>query len=241
MQLNQIQFLTGLFSLILVSISIYVGLYIASRYRKFNNKILLYVGLSWIGIVNGWWPSALNFVLIITTGNALSEIPYFFLGNALMHIFLIIWMIAITELLWKEKQKVILLIVVIWGVVFEIYFLYYLFTDYAVIGELESPVDVKYKGLVAIDLIAVLFTVCITGLFLARESLKSDNKETKLRGKFHAYAFIMYVIGGIADAVITLTLITLPIIRILLISCAITYYIGWIMPKFIKKIFLKQE
>jgi len=240
MELTQLQFLTGLFSLILAIISIYVGLYIASRYRKFNNKILLYVGISWVGMTNGWWPSSISFLLVITTGNPLSEVQYFLIGNIVIAWWLFIWMIGVTELLYKERQKLILIIFAIYAIVYQLVLFYYILTDPSKIGTLQGPVDVQYRGLLAVLLITILVIVLITGLLFARESLKSDNPESKLRGKFIALAFISWAIGGVADAVIPLNLITLPLIRILLISSSIEFYIGIILPNPVKRIFLKE-
>ncbi|MHA1467605.1 MAG: hypothetical protein ACTSP6_05940, partial [Promethearchaeota archaeon] len=59
--------------------------------------------------------------------------------------------------------------------------------------------------------------------------------EIKLRGKFLMAAFISWTFGAIADAIIPLTVITLPIIRIILITSAIEFYIGFVLPDWIKK------
>ena len=241
MQLTPIQFVTGLFSLLLALISIYVGLYIASRYRKYNNKILLYVGLGWIGLMNGWWPSAINFVLVVATGTAMSEVPFFIIGNVFIPFFLFIWMIGVTELLYKEKQKYILIFFLIFAVIFDGLIFYYLTTDPSKMGQLQGPVDVKYTGLYALFLITLLIIVAISGVLFARESLKSEQNESKLRGIFILYAFLSWVIGSILDASVDLNFATLPIIRIILITSNLASYIGFIIPKFIKKIFLKQE
>ena len=241
MELTLIQFLTGLFSLILTSVSIYLGLYIASRYRKHNNKILLYVGLSWCGLFNGWWPSAFNFILILTTGTAMSEVPFFILGNILIPLWLLLWIMGVTELLYKEKQKIIMICFIIFGIVFDGVFLYYIFTDYTKVGELQGPVDARYVGLFGLLLVSVMVLVLITGILFARESLKADQLESKLRGKFILYAFIVYPVCAILDAAIELTVITLPIIRILLILSCIAFYFGILMPNYVKKVFLKSE
>ena len=241
MELTLIQFLTGLFSLILAVVSIYVGLYIASRYRKHNNKILLYLGLAWCGLFNGWWPSAISFILILTTGNPLPMILYFIIGNTTVPWFLFLFITAVTELLYKEKQKIILLFFFIYAVAFDVVLYYYMFTDPSKIGYLQGPVDVRYAGLFSLLLVGVLIFATIGGVLFALESLKSDEPESKLRGKFILYSFLVWGFGSIMDAIIELTVITLPIIRILLISSTVAVYFGILMPDYIKKIFLKSE
>ena len=73
------------------------------------------------------------------------------------------------------------------------------------------------------------------GVLIAINSIKSDTPEIKLRGKFLLAAFISWSFGAIADATIPLTVITLPIIRIILITSAIEFYIGFVLPDWIKK------
>ena len=234
--------MTCLSRLIFASISVYVGLFIASKYRKYNNKLLLYVGISWIGMTNGWWPSAISFLLVITTGNPLSEAPYFLIGNTLTPWWLFIWMIGFTELLYRERQKIVLIIFALFAVIYDIVLYYYIFTNQVgAIGILQGPVDVQYQGLIRLLLITVLVIVCITGVLFARESLKSENPESKLRGKFLLLAFLSWTFGGILDSAINLNEISLVIVRILLISSSIEFYIGMILPDSIKKIFLKKQ
>ncbi|TFG21943.1 MAG: hypothetical protein EU529_12030 [Promethearchaeota archaeon] len=107
-------------------------------------------------------------------------------------------------------------------------------------GILQGPVDVKYTGIYPLFLIALLIFVTISGVLFARESLKSEQKESKIRGIFMLYAFLSWGIGSILDASVDLNLITLPIIRIILITSNIASYIGFLMPKFAKKILLKE-
>ena len=239
MALTPIEIVNGFLALIWVIISIIIGIIIASRYRKYKQKVLIYVGLSWIGIANGWFPTSISFILTLTTGNGLTPVIYFFIGNAFIPVTLFIWMIVITELMYKEKQKVILLIFAIIGVLFDIYLFYYLINDPSVIGELQGPVDVQYKSITALYLIFILLTTLVTGLLFAREALKSEKPETRLKGKFLAAAFISYTIGAITDAVVPLNFITLPLIRILLITSAIEFYIGWMLPEMIKDRLIK--
>jgi hypothetical protein len=72
----------------------------------------------------------------------------------------------------------------------------------------------------------------ISGILIARQSIRSEKPEIKLKGKFLLIAFILFVIGAFADAVLLLTVITLPIIRIILISSSVLFYFGFILPKF---------
>lgn len=235
MQLTELQFLTGLFSLIIVVLSAYVGIYIASRYFKTKINRFLFVGISWIGLANGWWPSAVSFLMVWIFGTPLPLIPYLLLGNLTIPWFLLIWIMAVNDFLNVEKKKIIMIIFIIFAVLYNGLLLYYIAIDPSLVGQLQGPVDVQYSGLISLFLIIVLVTVGITGILFARESFKSDEKQNKIRGTFIALAFISWTFGAIFDSALTLNFITLPIVRILLISASIEFYIGIIMPESIKK------
>jgi len=150
-------------------------------------------------------------------------------------------MIGLTDLIYRKYKKIILLIYVITGIIFEVYLFYYIFEDPSVIGVLNSPVDVEYHGFTRYYLIFAIITTIITGLHFSIQGMKSDDNETKLKAKFLAAGFISFLVGIVADGFMTLDYITLPIVRLLLISSAIEFYIGWTLPKSVKKLFLKTE
>ncbi|MGV9199385.1 MAG: hypothetical protein ACOC4M_11260 [Promethearchaeia archaeon] len=240
MQLTDLEFMIGLFSLLITIISVYVGLYIASKYFKSRIKSFLLVGISWTGLMNGWWPSALSFLSVLITNQSLPPIPYFLIGNLVLPWFLLIWIMAFNDFLSIQRKNIVLVVFILFALLYDGLLLYNIFTTPANIGELTNAVDVQYKGIISLLLLLVLIIVCITGLLFAKHSLKSEQKVSKLRGKFIAIAFISWTVGAIADSAFTLNFITLPIVRILLISSSIEFYIGIIMPKPIKKIFVKK-
>ncbi|MFW9898682.1 MAG: hypothetical protein ACFFDO_05420 [Candidatus Thorarchaeota archaeon] len=241
MALTPIESLIGLFSLIFSIIATIIGLLIASKYRKYKQNTLLYVGLSLPGLAFPWYPSSISFLTTLMIDQSLSPEWYFLIGNAFLPIALFFWILALTELILKKKQKIILIIYSVIGIIFEIYFFYSLFTAPNVIGELKGPVDVEYYGITRLYLIFVVLTIIVTGLLFVIECLKSGNPEIKLKGIFLQIAVILYTIGAVADGFMTLTFVTLPIIRIILISSIIMFYNGWILPESVKKLFLKQK
>jgi len=109
MELETIEFISGLFSLIIVVISVIVGLKIASKYFEHKQKTFILVGITWIGVVSPWYPSSVSFLLVLITGEALIPVIYFILGISFLPFFMFVWLTAFTEFLYKEKQKIILL------------------------------------------------------------------------------------------------------------------------------------
>ncbi len=234
MVLATIDVLNGVFSIIFVVISTIVGLKTASKYFKSKIKTLLYIGIAWILIVCPWWASSASVLSALMTGQGLSLYNYLLLGNIFVPVFIFFLVAAFTEIYYNDKQKIFLAIFGIMGVIFEIYFLYFLIVDPSVHGEIQGVVDIEFRGFLRIYLIFSIFIVLVVGVLIAINSIKSDTPEIKLRGKFLMAAFISWSFGAIADATIPLTVITLPIIRIILITSAIEFYIGFVLPDWIK-------
>ena len=83
MALTLLESLNGIFSIIFIVISTFVGIRIASRYRELKDKLYLYVGLTWILLVESWWPSAISFIIALFDGVGLFNSPqlYFVIGE----------------------------------------------------------------------------------------------------------------------------------------------------------------
>jgi len=244
MALSELTILSGVFSIIVVVIYTYVGLRIAAKYLELKQKVFLFVGITWIGLASPWWPSSVSFLLaLIEGGNGLQDTPeiYFMIGNVMIPLFLLLWMLALTDLIYQDKRKIIIILILIYGVAFEAVFFWLLFTDINAVGVLQGPVDVEYQTFVEIFLISVLVILIITGVLFGRESLRSDNPEIKLKGKLIIASIILFDIGAAMDSGLPLTEITLIIARILLILSAIGFYGGFILPDWMKKLFLKQK
>ena len=243
MELTTIELLNGLLSILFVSISIILGATIVSRYFQHKQRTLLLVGLTLIGLTSIWYSSSLSVLLILTTGKGISDELYMFLGNGLIPITAILWMIAFTDLLVsnKENQKLILLIFGIYSALFEIYYLYFLFTNPSMLGEVLSPVDATYGMIVTVYQLSLVIFMVITGTLFGRKSLRSDNPEINLKGKLLIIAFWSFFIGAIFEILSHISIIILILGRIILISSAIEFYSGFLLPNWMKKLLLRKE
>jgi hypothetical protein len=240
-ELTTFELINGIMSIIFVSISIIVGVKIASKYIKYKRRTFLLFGITWIGVASIWYSHTASVIIILTTGHEISDELYMFLGNAFLPITWFVWMIAFTDLVYKDKQKILLILSAIYGIIFEIYFIYYLFTDSSVLGELVSPVDASYNLIMTFYQISCLIYFLTTGILFARPSLKSDNPEIKLKGKFLLIAFISLVMGAVFEILSHISIFILIIGRLILISSSIEFYCGFILPKRVEKIFLRQK
>jgi len=241
MELTPDQILNGVFSLIFVVISILVGLTIISKYPKSKNRTVLLVGLVWLGIVSSWYASSSSFLAaLITGGDGFMSAPsyYFIIGAAPLPITAFIWMVAFTDLLYRDKKKIILLIIGITGIIFEIALFTLLLIDHDLVGTVSSPVDAEYEFFVTFYQIFLVILVLVSGILFARESLKSDTPEIKLKGKLLLAAFLSFVIGSVLEILSGISIAILIIARLLLISSSIEFYGGFILPRWIEKLFL---
>ncbi|MFX0070782.1 MAG: hypothetical protein ACFFAO_06805, partial [Candidatus Hermodarchaeota archaeon] len=154
---------------------------------------------------------------------------------------IISWIIAFTDLVHKKHQNIIVIISIIYGVLFYIIFYYLLLIDPNLIGYLKGYTDVQYGTFIVVYALSIVVIELITGYLFCKASLESDNPEVRLKGKLLLIAFILFAIGASLDTSVPLTLLTLPIVRSFEILSAIIFYMGFILPKWTKNLFLKDE
>jgi len=241
MPLNPLDILNGIFSFIFVVISLFIGFLILLRYIRYKEKIYFLVGTTWILISEPWWPSSLSFLVSLSNGVGLSPTIYFIIGNTLVPLAIILWLLAFTDFLFTEKRKLIILVSTIIGIIFEVIFYTFLFINPALIGTPTSPVDVSYNFFIIIFLVIFVLIFVISGLLFARLSLKSDDPEVKLKGKLLIIAFIAFFLGALLDSSIRLNELGVIFVRLTLIASAIFWYGGFLLPHWMKKIFLKKK
>ena len=248
MDLTPFEILTGSLSLATVIISTIIGLRIVSKYFTYKRRELLLVGFTWILLCEIWWSSAFSFLTAIIVGEGFNPELYFTLGNILVPVALICWLTAYTDFLHTKNQKLILIIAAIVGLIYYILFFYFVFNDVTVIGIMLNSVDAEYKPFAFGYLISVLLVFCATGINFARISMKSENREIKLKGKFLLLAVILFTIGAALDGlkpylfgVPIILNVVLIINRIILILSGIAFYSGFLLPRWIKELIIKEE
>ncbi|MCJ7648790.1 MAG: hypothetical protein MUP85_09280 [Candidatus Lokiarchaeota archaeon] len=240
LQLTELELIHGIFTLVLVITFLLVGLRIALKYLSTKSKIFLLVGFAWILISSAWWGSGFSFFAILITGDPLPLPIYLLLGNAFIPIAAICWIFGYSALISSiSDKKLFILINVIISVCFEIFLIIFLFIAPSELGTIRENFY-SQPGLVPMifQLYAILLTI-ITGIIFSRKSMKSDDNKIQLKGKFLLTAFVFFTIGAFLDAAIPLNAITLIVTRLILIISAILFFIGFLLPKRIEKIFYK--
>ncbi|TFG07010.1 MAG: hypothetical protein EU539_06190 [Promethearchaeota archaeon] len=238
MILSLLEIVMATFSIIIVAIFALVGIEIIKVYKKTNERVYLCFGLTWIGIVEAWIPSAIVLIgFFMTGGSILPPTVYFLIAIAGYPLTTLIWITGFTDILYKNKQKLFQLIFGIGEVLFEIIFLVFLFTDANLIGSFKSPVDVAYAPFVSLYILISLCIILLTGLLISIISIRGGEPENKLRGYLLCAALITLFIGGLLDAAAELDILGVVIVRLLVISSAVEFYCAFVMPDFIKRLF----
>ncbi|MFX1339964.1 MAG: hypothetical protein ACFFDK_15235 [Promethearchaeota archaeon] len=239
-ELTSLEILNGSMSLIMVIIDIIVGSMLISKYFNYKSRPLLFMGISLILLTEVWFTHGLALILILITGNGLSPEMFFICAYTLVPWATLAWMVVITDLIYKKKQKLILLIYAIFGVVYNLIFFYLLFTNISLIGQLDSPIDPHTGPFMTGYLLIILINVFITGFLFYRESHKSQDSKIRLKGLLFFLSSTSFVIASILDT-LPLNIIIIIIVRILLVLAAIEVYGAFLLPEWMKKLFLKQE
>ena len=103
--------------------------------------------------------------------------------------------------------------------------------DPSAIGTLQGKFYYQPKLWTMAFQIFAIITTFITGVIFSKNSMASDDPRIKLKGKFLLIAFFSFTIGGALDALLPFTPFTLVLVRLILISSAIEYYLGFLLPK----------
>ena len=241
-ELTNVEIINGVFSLIIIVVYTILGLIIMSRYFKYKAKVLIYVGILWIGLAEPWYGSALSFLYTLITQKTLPLQIYILAANIGVPFFLFIWIVAVTYLidLYITKKKIVQIIFAVYGIIIEILLIYSIIVAPETLGELSGLVDIEYRGWIRIYLLSVLLILLISGILIAINSSKSDQRDIRFKGYLICIGFSLFVVGSIFDTAITLNAITLPIVRIIVIMGGIVFFLGFLMPEKLKQHFLKK-
>ncbi len=241
------QLLQGTFSTIYVAISIFIGIIIISKYFKYKSTTFLFIGIAWSGMAVPWSGDVINFLAYLTDTPYLTDEVYLIIVCAFLPLFVFLWLAALSDLLNFKKKKLILLITLILSLAFEIAFLTVILTgNTASIGVSITPFQYQFGDLTSVYMLIIIIIVLATGLRFAIESLRTDDKAIQLKGKLLIIAFISFTTGALMDSVGPMILgemseAMIVIVRVILISSSIIFYLGFLLPDWVKKLLLKEK
>ncbi len=239
-----IEFIGGILNIITVTIGFYIGFLIISKYFTHKRKEFLIFGICAILLFSPWWPGTISFIKFWIMTEPLPDKMYFLIGNVLLPVAVILWLIIVTDFLNvnKKLKKQLFIIFTIYGIIFEIMlFTLLIYFPPEFIGTIDKIMDVQYKNIIRYMLLSLILYLLITGVLFARESIKFDDPEIQLKGKLMLVAFILFSLGAILDTEFPLDYVSLLITRIIMISSVIFFYAGLVLPDSIKNLLLGKK
>ncbi|MFX1279274.1 MAG: hypothetical protein ACFFA3_07645 [Promethearchaeota archaeon] len=240
--LDDLTQLSGFFGFIAVLIAWAYGVIVFFKFLKTKERTLLFFFLAIMFTMSPWYPSGLGYIYWLFTRQEISYPLYVLLGTIGVPIALISWLQIYMPVLHPKRKDVVTLIIACLSLSFYIYLFYFVFLAPGapvteVIGIKRNPLDIDYKGFILVFLAISLLVSTITGNEFAITSLKvKDNPIVNWKGRFLIISFNVFAIGSIGDGFITLTPVTLIVFRTFMMISSTTYYIGFILPKWMKKI-----
>ncbi|MFX0070642.1 MAG: hypothetical protein ACFFAO_06085 [Candidatus Hermodarchaeota archaeon] len=192
-----------------------------------------------MGISFPWLPDAISFLMIIFFETSLSLNLTIIIGFSLLPFITLCWLIALTDLLFKEKQKIIIILYLITIIILDYYFFLFLLKDPTILGRFIGPFQIRWAFFMMIYLSVFIIIAILTGILFASYSIRSHSPEVKIKGKFILTAFISFSIAATIEAFMHLDPITVVITRTILIFSSIIFYLGFIFPRWLRKIILK--
>ncbi len=235
MDLRIEQILQGTLSLLFIVISFIFAIKMLLKYRKLQIKGLFYAAIAWILLVGPWFNSGFNFLWVLITGDSISPELYFLIAFIWPPIALLFWMALFTSLVCPNKQKPILLLFIVHAIVYEIFLIYFIFTDLPFLGTRISLFDIGLNLPFLLYILALLIIGLVTGIIFGWKSMTSRQLGLRYKGYYIILAWVSFFIGALLDAgLLPLIDITLILVRILLISSSIEFYFGFFLPKWEK-------
>lgn len=240
-ELPDLEIFNGIFTLLFVVVSIIVGLRILLKYFAYRRTELITVGFTWIGMCTPWIGNSLSFLLYVTIEYKLELVPYLFLENAFIAIAIMSWIYSFSKLVYPKSVKKLTLLSAVFCIPYELYLLIMLIINPEMIGTLGGYFDCHHTILPKILKIVAIFVILITGIIFANASIKAPDPNIKWKGRFFLIGIVSFTIGALLDTVLTFTPLDLVLVRLLLVSSSIEYYLGFFLPESIAKKLIKNN
>lgn len=232
----------GIVTLIYVAITFFLGIKIIAKYFEVNEKLFLYVGLSILGLATPWSGVAANFISIVLFDVTIPMELYFLLHGTYIPISSFSWLVSCLILLRVKPttRKRITIIGGLLSAIVECLYLIIIFTDTTILGTPINKIQVDYAPFSELYLLVALIVMTVLGFLISAKAMKLEERELKLKGRLLFCAQVLFLFTALLE-IVTPSIIILIFARILVMVCAILYYGGFVLPKWMERVFLKQK
>jgi uncharacterized membrane protein YgdD (TMEM256/DUF423 family) len=235
-ELTQYEMTTGIVIMIIMILQLGLAVILLAKYFSTKDKRVLYFSLFMTFGTFSFIAISINFINILLTGESIGLFLYLLIAFGIAPLSLVFWMILITELIYKDKRKIILGIFLIYWIAFRIAFFYIFFTD---IDSLATNIWVgglQVGIFLRVVMITQLILILVTSILFFRESHKSENKEVRLKGTLFLLG-ILVLVGSMLIFSITGNSI---FVLIFMIPAILFFYGSLAMPEWVKKNLIKE-
>jgi hypothetical protein len=229
----------GITAIIIIIISIIIGIRIFLTYYKYREKTYITVGLTYFFLLSPYWGGAISFIGVLTVNYALDVPIYLFLSSAFLPIALVSWIYSVATLLYDEYKRLLVFSYLTLSLIFEVFLIIFLFTDYTIVGELSTKINIISNVFLMIFQIFTIASLVVTGIHFSILSIESENPRTNLKGRFLFSSWLFILFSALLDAILITDPFMLLLIRILLVSGVVCYYLGFFLPECIAEKVLK--
>jgi hypothetical protein len=240
-ELDPLSQLSGLLAFISLIVAWFYGALILIKAVQLKYRTFYYLFLAVIFTMSPWYPSGIGYIYWVITSEALPYTTYILLGTLGVPIALFAWFQIYIPGLRPKAKKPLLVTTAILSIAFLFYVIYFLFlAPGAPVMELialrPTAVDNEYKAYALIFLAYSLLISTVTGNDFSINSIKNEDRLLKWKGRFLLLSFNFYAVGALGDGFLPLTPLTLIIFRVFMVLSSTFYYIGFILPKWMRKI-----
>jgi hypothetical protein len=232
MEITDLLIVNGILSSLLVMTSVMIGLRIISKYFGTKRKEFIYFGITWILIVQPWYPSMISFFVVLSGGD-MNLSQYIWIEITVVWS-LLFGIAALTEVLYIKYQERVIIIFFLIASLSEVLLISLLLIDPTLIGTLKDNMII-YTPVTLIFVFFMLIVIFIAGILFTTKSIKADDKEIRIKGKLLTIAFFLFPIGTSIEVLLPPEIPVLFVTRTILILSAIFFYCGFFLPNFIKK------
>jgi len=230
----------GIATLLFILLCLILGFRMVYKGFKINYHTLSYIGIIFIGGASLWSGVALNFLTILIFNILPPWELYFLLHGSFIMIALFFGVVGIIDLinLKGKKRKNFLIGLGILMLILEIIYLTALFIDYTILGIPIAPIQVEYQPFSWIYLTTALVIFLSAAGWFVLETFRSEIPQTQLQGKFLLSGGFLFLIGSIGEVYFS-NIFVLLISRFIVTIAIFLAYMGFMMPEWVKKAFLK--
>ena len=238
--LGTIDIINGITTTIIIGVFSATGIRMILKYKKTRHIALLLFGILWIGLVLNFYPIIISFWGYIFFRTVLSLEQILFIDSLTAFVLVVgIW--AWSELVWKKRQKILIITFSIISIPIFCFFFYNTLHNPSFLGKIEGLISPRY-GIISLTYLTFCTIIAIiTGYLFYRQTRDAYKPEIRLKGLMVWIAFVVYFTGGLFDGLLPLRVENIIITRIIMVVGSILFLFGFFPPKFAIKFMNKRE